>query len=197
MSGLKRHLDGKQRLDEESSPHGWLGELSEILVWLNHRAFPITALILTAATIAIFNYILVEKIPLTITSPGIVTALPAISALIFFIAACGIIFGLIPCAALLIPVRNDKKSIIDWFSHAKISNIRKTGKYRTGEKTSYFRELPWQQRGLELIKETWRFTKIGYVLLLDCQPALKIPQIATKVAVKKISVRFYKIAWNA
>lgn len=65
-------------------------QLSRGLLWLNERAWPLGGSILLISGLYLFQYIQVEKIPLSITSSAAVAALPAMFAmLVFFIAMLG------------------------------------------------------------------------------------------------------------
>lgn len=62
-------------------------QLSQGLSWLNERAWPLGGSILLIAGIYLFQYIQVEKIPLSITSSAVVAALPAMFAMLVFVIA--------------------------------------------------------------------------------------------------------------
>ena len=65
-------------------------QLSQGLLWLNERAWPLGGSILLVAGIYLFQYIQVEKIPLSITSSAVIAALPAMFAmLVVFIVMLG------------------------------------------------------------------------------------------------------------
>lgn len=82
----------------------WLTEVSNGLLWLNDRAWPLAGGVLFTATMYVFKYIQDEKVPLSITSPSVIAALPIIFALLsFFIAVTALLF-LIPTTMLLTPM---------------------------------------------------------------------------------------------
>lgn len=60
-------------------------QLSQGLLWLNERAWPLGGSILLVAGIYLFQYIQVEKIPLSITSSAVIAALPAMFAMLVFL----------------------------------------------------------------------------------------------------------------
>ncbi|WP_431760931.1 hypothetical protein [Pseudomonas sp.] len=62
-------------------------QLSRGLSWLNDRAWPLGGSILLIAGIYLFQYIQVEKIPLSITSSAVIAALPAMFAMLVFVIA--------------------------------------------------------------------------------------------------------------
>ena len=59
--------------------------LSNGLLWLNERAWPLTVGILSVAGLYLYQYIQVEKVPLSILSAAAFTALPAMFAMLVFV----------------------------------------------------------------------------------------------------------------
>ncbi|MCF5666070.1 MULTISPECIES: hypothetical protein [Pseudomonas fluorescens group] len=59
--------------------------LSHGLLWLNERAWPLTVGILSVAGLYLYQYIQVEKVPLSILSAAAFTALPAMFAMLVFV----------------------------------------------------------------------------------------------------------------
>lgn len=60
-------------------------KLSNGLLWLNERAWPLTVGILSVAGLYLYQYIQVEKVPLSILSAAAFTALPAMFAMLVFV----------------------------------------------------------------------------------------------------------------
>lgn len=60
-------------------------QASEGLHWLNERAWPLGGCLLFIAALYLHQYIQVEKIPLSITSSAVITALPIMFALLVFV----------------------------------------------------------------------------------------------------------------
>ncbi|PHN25937.1 hypothetical protein [Pseudomonas sp. ICMP 460] len=60
-------------------------QLSSGLLWLNERAWPLAVGILSVAGLYLYQYIQVEKVPLSIFSPAAFTALPAMFAMLVFV----------------------------------------------------------------------------------------------------------------
>lgn len=59
--------------------------LSNGLLWLNERAWPLTVGILSVAGLYLYQYIQVEKVPMSILSAAAFTALPAMFAMLVFV----------------------------------------------------------------------------------------------------------------
>ena len=59
--------------------------LSNGLLWLNERAWPLTVGILSVAGLYLYQYIQMEKVPLSILSASAFTALPAMFAMLVFV----------------------------------------------------------------------------------------------------------------
>src|SRR5690606_27110037 len=85
-----------------SSPT-WDSQLTEGLAWLNNRAWPLAAGTLFTSALYLHNYIIEEKVPLSLTSPTIITALPILFAVQVFIIALLVALVLMPTAILLTP----------------------------------------------------------------------------------------------
>lgn len=75
-------------------------QLSRCLLWLNERAWPLTVGILLMAGVYLYQYIQEEKIPLSITSSAVITALPVMSAILVFIITILVAFVLLPIFVL-------------------------------------------------------------------------------------------------
>ncbi|MBI6633680.1 hypothetical protein YA0871_13495 [Pseudomonas paralactis] len=71
-------------------------KLSNGLLWLNERAWPLTVAILSVAGLYLYQYIQVEKVPLSILSTAALTALPAMFAMLVFVIGMMGAFILIP-----------------------------------------------------------------------------------------------------
>jgi hypothetical protein len=79
-------IDGEKKT-QVASPRNRYAQLSQGLLWLNERAWPLGGSILLIAGIYLFQYIQVEQIPLSITSSAVVAALPAMFAMLVFVIA--------------------------------------------------------------------------------------------------------------
>jgi hypothetical protein len=77
-------IDGEKKT-QAASPRNRYAQLSQGLLWLNERAWPLGGSILLIAGIYLFQYIQVEKIPLSITSSAVVAALPAMFVMLVFV----------------------------------------------------------------------------------------------------------------
>ncbi|NWC85449.1 hypothetical protein HX793_06805 [Pseudomonas reactans] len=74
--------------DETAQPNKmdrYANVLSNGLLWLNERAWPLTVGILSVAGLYLYQYIQVEKVPLSILSAAAFTALPAMFAMLVFV----------------------------------------------------------------------------------------------------------------
>jgi len=80
------HGETKVEPTTQPSRHRY-AQLSQGLLWLNERAWPLGGSVLLIAGIYLFQYIQVEKIPLSITSSAVVAALPAMFAMLVFVIA--------------------------------------------------------------------------------------------------------------
>lgn len=108
----------------------WREEISSGLVWLNDRAWPLAGAILFIATLYLHDYIHDEKVPLSITSSSVVTALPMLFGLMVF--AIMIVTGLVivPTAILFTPITKQGKSLMDQFeaiSSTESGGVRSRG----------------------------------------------------------------------
>ncbi|VVP90728.1 hypothetical protein PS918_03207 [Pseudomonas fluorescens] len=98
-----------------SSPNRY-AQLSNSLLWLNERAWPLTVGILVTAGLYLYQYILEEKIPLSITSSAFLTALPAMSAILVIIISVLVAFILLPIFVLFHRLNASDKRLSDDFS---------------------------------------------------------------------------------
>jgi len=71
-------------------------QLSELLYWSNERAWPLGVGVLLTAGLYLYQYIQSEKIPLSITSSAVITALPAMSAILIVVVLAMVLFLLLP-----------------------------------------------------------------------------------------------------
>jgi uncharacterized membrane protein len=53
-------------------------QVSEGLSWLNNRAWPLTGILLFISVMYLYGFIMQKNVPLSITSPAIITALPVL-----------------------------------------------------------------------------------------------------------------------
>ena len=83
----------------------WHDAVSDGLLWLNERAWPLGGGILFMSALYLHNYIQTEQIPLSITSPVIVTALPTLFAMLILVIALLSSLILIPTAMLFTPMK--------------------------------------------------------------------------------------------
>lgn len=91
-------------------------QLSQTLLWLNERAWPLTIGILLAAGVYLYQYIQEEKIPLSITSSSVITALPVMSAILMFIVTVLVAFVLLPIFVLFHRLNDSGKRLSDELS---------------------------------------------------------------------------------
>lgn len=73
------HTAEPQKIDRYAT------RLSNGLLWLNERAWPLTVGVLSVAGLYLYQYIQVEKVPLSILSAAAFTALPAMFAMLVFV----------------------------------------------------------------------------------------------------------------
>lgn len=91
-------------------------QLSQSLLWLNERAWPLTIGVLLTAGVYLYQYIQEEKIPLSITSSAVITALPVMSAILVFIISVLAAFILLPIFVLFHRLDESGKRLSDEFS---------------------------------------------------------------------------------
>lgn len=87
----------------------WLGQASDGLRWLDERAWPLAGLALFVPLLYLHNFIHEEQVPLSITSPAIITALPAMFAFLVLFIGVLALFLVSPTMMLFTPVRTDRK----------------------------------------------------------------------------------------
>ncbi|MDQ0123106.1 hypothetical protein J2W17_002053 [Pseudomonas lini] len=88
-------------------------QLSKKLLWLNERAWPLTLVILLTAGVYLYQYIQEEKIPLSITSSAVITALPVMSAILMFVISILLAFVLLPIFVLFHRLNDSGKRLSD------------------------------------------------------------------------------------
>lgn len=88
-------------------------QLSQCLLWLNERAWPLTVGILLMAGVYLYQYIQEEKIPLSITSSAVITALPVMSAILIFIISILVAFVLLPIFVLFHRFNDSQRRLSD------------------------------------------------------------------------------------
>ena len=88
-------------------------QLSQCLLWLNERAWPLTVGILLMAGVYLYQYIQEEKIPLSITSSAVITALPVMSAILIFIISILVAFVLLPIFVLFHRFNDSNRRLSD------------------------------------------------------------------------------------
>ena len=88
-------------------------QLSQCLLWLNERAWPLTVGILLMAGVYLYQYIQEEKIPLSITSSAVITALPVMSAILIFIISILLAFVLLPIFVLFHRFNDSQRRLSD------------------------------------------------------------------------------------
>ncbi|CAM3968832.1 hypothetical protein D3C81_886780 [compost metagenome] len=79
MSQLEPIPEGNSSLRE------YARQLSDGLLWINDRAWPLGGCLLFLSGLYLHQYIQVEKIPLSITSGAVITALPIMFAMMIFV----------------------------------------------------------------------------------------------------------------
>ncbi|MHC8314960.1 hypothetical protein [Pseudomonas sp. LB3P31] len=88
-------------------------QLSQFLLWLNERAWPLTVGILLMSGVYLYQYIQEEKIPLSITSSAVITALPVMSAILVFIITILVAFVLLPIFVLFHKLNDSDRRLSD------------------------------------------------------------------------------------
>lgn len=94
---------------------GFYARLSAGLLWLNERAWPLSILILVTAGLYLYQYIQEEKIPLSITSSAVLTALPAMSAILVWVVTILVAFVLMPIFVLFHRLDDTARRLSDDF----------------------------------------------------------------------------------
>ncbi|WP_133490152.1 MULTISPECIES: hypothetical protein [Alcanivorax] len=102
-----------ERTETAPSSPTWDSQLTEGLAWLNDRAWPLAAGTLFTSALYLHNYIIEEKVPLSLTSPTIITALPILFAVQVFIIALLVALLLLPTAILFTPTHLDGPKLIE------------------------------------------------------------------------------------
>ncbi|MGF6125091.1 hypothetical protein QF019_000280 [Pseudomonas frederiksbergensis] len=125
----------------QTPPPNRYSQLSQGLLWLNERAWPLSIGILLTAGMYLFQYIQEEKIPLSITSSAVITALPAMSAMLVFIISMLVAFIIMPIFVLFHPLGDAGGRLSDDFSFDQTSP----------ELTARHRGLIWRWAGGLLI----------------------------------------------
>lgn len=100
-----------------------LAEASQILRWIQERAWPLGGGIILISVLYLHHYIQVEKVPLNITSPSVLTGyLPVVMAILTFILITPSILVLMPASILLAPINPAGDRLIElWISSEKNS----------------------------------------------------------------------------
>jgi hypothetical protein len=100
----------RQGSAEKTSPAvDWKAQLSDDLRWLNKRAWPLAGVVLFIAGTYLYNFILVEEAPLSITSSTFITAVPVL--MIFVIIITGLLTGLLfgPLMVFFVRIRKGRQ----------------------------------------------------------------------------------------
>lgn len=105
-------------------------QLSRHLLWLNERAWPLSIGVLLMAGVYLYQYIQEEKIPLSVTSSAVITALPVMSALLVFIITMLVAFVLMPIFVLFHRLNDSGRRLSDDFSFDHQDPERKAGHLR-------------------------------------------------------------------
>lgn len=108
MKNVSRHTQHP----EDASVFDWCEEVSDILKWLQERWFPIAAAWLGMAAFYFFDFVSTYHLPLGLTSPGVITALPLLLAIIAGIELLLTGFVISGAMVLFTPRRQGKKSTI-------------------------------------------------------------------------------------
>jgi hypothetical protein len=108
-------IDGEKKTQAASPPNRY-AQLSQGLLWLNERAWPLGGSILLIAGIYLFQYIQVEKIPLSITSSAVVAALPAMFVMLVFVIAMLGALIVMPAFILFHPLNDSGERLSDHLS---------------------------------------------------------------------------------
>lgn len=83
--------------------------LSRTLRWLHERAWPLGGMLLLASIVALRNYLLAEHIPVGVSSPAFVAALPAVFAYAGWLCLLLLIVLLAPGWVFLTPFEADRR----------------------------------------------------------------------------------------
>lgn len=96
-------------------------QISQWLLWLNERAWPLTVGILVTAGLYLYQYIQAEQIPLSITSSAVVTALPVMSAILVSIVSILAAFVVLPIFVLFHRLNDTGRRLSDEFTLGQAS----------------------------------------------------------------------------
>lgn len=123
-------------------------QISQGLIWLNERAWPLAGFVVFVPVLYLFNFIQEEKIPLSITSSSVITALPVLFALILLCIALLVGLLLTPTIMLFTPLeKKNKDRLIDLLVNAKKSRWKRS-------------PFPW------MIIGAWLFVPITLVFIV-------------------------------
>jgi len=101
-------------------------QISQWLLWLNERAWPLTVGILLTAGVYLYQYVQEEKIPLSITSSAVITALPVMAAILVFIISILGAFFLLPIFVLFHRLNDSGRRLSDEFTLGQASPEQQT-----------------------------------------------------------------------
>jgi len=92
----------------DSSDVGYFkGEAKEILNWLSRHKWAATGILLITSTLYLCNFVYVEKIPLSITSPSVIAAIPVISVYVAILIFLFAVVLFVPLIIFFFPFRNE------------------------------------------------------------------------------------------
>lgn len=115
-------MKSKEDNSINETPIDWWKEFSDSLEWFHARAWTLSGGLLFLSTIYLFKFIHSESVPLSITSPSVLSSLPIMLALVIFsiITLGGTL--LMPAAVLFTPIKKNGTTL------SKIINKPKNGK---------------------------------------------------------------------
>jgi len=98
----------EEKQENEFSSNAMKHQIDSYLLWLSKRSWPLSGVLLFFSVVYVFNFISENKVPLSITSPSVVVALPILFIIITFLVVFFIALMMIPSAALLLAERKEK-----------------------------------------------------------------------------------------
>lgn len=104
-----KRVEGPAGKADTSQP----GQLDVALRWLNDHAWPLAGIILLISMAHLRNYLVVERLPISLASPALLSAIPVVFGLAaLFVGVLTALF-LLPTVLLLTKVRENGKSLIE------------------------------------------------------------------------------------
>lgn len=89
------------------------GQLDMALGWLNNHAWPLAGIILLTSVAHLRNYLEIERLPISMTSPALLSAIPVVFGQAALFVGVLTAFFLLPTVLLLTKIKPNGKSLIE------------------------------------------------------------------------------------